>query len=392
MPQKFTELTRDRNFRMENINKPQSSSKFKILLILGIVFIFIGGTIILLTRNTSKDDNNEINNNDTNNEVEENNEINNEEENNDIENNEIDNNEIENNDIENNDIEEEEEEPVDDSEAVDPPTEANFSQSDQQTGTDGVSGVTINAIEINSYSNFYRITIPVSGTSAPKATVRLSKPTNAIQLKIYGVSSDKSGINTVGFKMDEDSIVNSVYHDTISETGVESYYVGLRADTSFYIHTIEDPLSIVLDVKEIDFTLKEMPEFAMSQSAQTITGNVSSNVISMSKISRSSQPSEGVFRIAFLLASATDSNVPNASASIVDFEGGKAVKLEISNMASDFAGSGNLDQTYGDSAVIGMKGSFSGGKSTYYIKLTSLRDYKLYYLDGPSILLVDVKR
>ncbi|MBU0976738.1 hypothetical protein KJ918_08135, partial [Patescibacteria group bacterium] len=186
------------------------------------------------------------------------------------------------------------------------------------------------------------------------------------------------------------SVVSTIFHEVTSEENTSRYSIGVKQETGFYLHTLSSPTRVVLDIQEQDVENGDSEEFEFSQGAQSFSGNANGNVITISGLSYSNQGS--VFRIIFRLGTIGTGSIPAASAEIVDFEGGKAIKLIMSNMSSDWAAQGNYNEDYTDSAVTGMKGSFSSNTSTYYIGINGSRDYKLYYRSAPAQLIVDVKR
>lgn len=271
------------------------------------------------------------------------------------------------------------------------PVDADFSAQNQQVGDATVIDAEITKLTKTSNTGFYRLEFTIeSSTDFPLTTAELKSATNSIKLKVVGITADDSGINPGNASDVTDSVVSTVFHEVTSEANTSIYQIGIKATTDFYLHTLNSPKRIVLDIKEQAVTDGDGQEFAFSTNPQTIIGNASGNIIYMSGVSYSNQGT--VFRIIYKLGTIGSGTIPNATAEITDYEGGKAIKVVISNMNSDFAASGNYDVTYSDKAVSGMKGSFSGGTSTYYIKLTSVREYQLYYRTAPAQLLVDVKR
>jgi len=280
----------------------------------------------------------------------------------------------------------------DDNDAEESPSDEDFKKDNQTIGSESVTEVKITEFKQEGFENFIRIIFTVDSKSEfPYTTASLVTGSNLISLKIKGISEDKSGI-TRGTGSDvTGSVVSTIFHEVTSEAGLSWYKIGVKVETSFYLHTMDNPKRIVLDVKEQTVENGNGTEFNFSKEAQTITGDASGNVISVVRLSHSDQPSEGIFRIILGLGTIGTGSIPNVNASIVDYTGGKAIKLEISNLYSDFASQGNYNQTYGNRAVSGMEGSYSSNTSTYYIRLTSEREYKLYYRKAPAQIIVDVK-
>jgi hypothetical protein len=277
-----------------------------------------------------------------------------------------------------------------DSTAEAAPKESDFTKNNQQIGSDSVTDVKITGLTNQKYEGFYRITLSIETTGDFPLTTAVLQPTsNQITLSISGISEDKSGLTPGNRKDITESVVASIFREITSEQNTSKYIIGIKKLTGSYLHTLDSPKRIVLDVQEQAVENGDGAAFAFSQEAQTITGDASGNVITISGLSYSSQ--SDAFRIIFRLGSVGTGTIPSATAEIVDYAGGKAVKLEIFNLYSDFPGKNNYNQTYNDKAVSALEGSFASNKSTYYIKLKSLRDYKLYYSTAPAQLIVDVK-
>ncbi|MDD3647981.1 MAG: hypothetical protein PHS44_05805 [Candidatus Dojkabacteria bacterium] len=277
-----------------------------------------------------------------------------------------------------------------DGEAEDGASSEDFSQSDQQVGDKSIKAVTIVSLDHKAYDGFLRIVFELDSDEASLVTSNLNTSSNLISLKFKGISSDNSIVST-GNGLDlKGSVVSTIFHEVTSEENTSRYSIGVKKATGFYLHTLSDPTRVVLDIQEQDVENGDSEEFSFSQESQSFEGNAGGNVITISGLSYSNQGS--VFRIIFRLGTVGTGSIPAASAQIVDFEGGKAVKLVMSNMSSDWAAQGNYDEDYTDSAVTGMKGSFASNTSTYYIRINGSRDYQLYYRTAPAQLIVDVKR
>lgn len=279
---------------------------------------------------------------------------------------------------------EEEEEPVsfDDSD---------FSQDNQQVGEEGVTDIKISKINKSGNNNYYSLEFVLEGSDKiPYTTASIKANSNLITFKISGVTEDKSGIKP-GDGIDiENSVVSKVFHEVSSEGNIAHYSVGIRSLTSFYLHTLSGPTRIVLDVLEQEVEGGDGQEFQFSTGAQNIEGNASGNVILVNGLNYSDQGS--AFRIIWKLGTIGTGTIPNVTGEIVDFEGGKAIRLVVNNVYSDFPAENNYDQNYTHSIVKGVKGSFASHTSTYYIRLASVREYKLYFMSAPAQLIVDVKR
>lgn len=279
-----------------------------------------------------------------------------------------------------------------DSDADDAPLDENFSTNDQTAGDESVSGAKITGFDHEAYEGFLRIVFSIESESGlPYTTASLMQDSNLINLKITGVNEDNSGITRgTGFDV-TGSVVSTVFHEVTSEENLGWYKIGIKDSTNFYLHTIEDENKIVLDIQEKEIENGNGEEFEFSTESQSFDGDAEGNVITVSGLSHSDQPSEGVFRIILRLGTIGTGTIPSASAEMVDYEGGKAIKMEVSNMYSDFAAEDNYTEDYGNKAVSSMTGSFSENVSTYHIKVTSEREYKLYYREAPAQLIVDVK-
>jgi len=274
--------------------------------------------------------------------------------------------------------------------AEDAAEDSDFSQEIQTIGDESVDDVTISQIEQKSFTDFYRIIFTVeSEDDFPMVTAELKAVSNLVLLQIYGISTDNSGITPGAGNDVTGSVVATVYHEITSVEKLAKYSIGIKETTGFYLHTLENPSRIVLDIEEQEITNGNGEEFSFSTDDQTIEGDVSGNVISMAGISYTNAGS--AYRIIFKLGTIDSGTIPSATAEIVNYEGGKAVKLILSNMNSDFAASSNYDQSFSDSRVLGMKGSFENNTSTYYIKTSGEREYQLYYRKAPAQILVDVK-
>jgi cytoskeletal protein RodZ len=287
----------------------------------------------------------------------------------------------------------------------DVPTDSDFSTSTQSVGEEDVEDTVLGEMEQTGYEGFLRIVFTVDSDELPYTTAELVSQSNMIRLKFTGITEDNSGISVGKEASVTGSVVSTIIHDAVSEENTSRYSIGVTEDTGFYLHTLEDPMRIVLDIQEVAAEEEEEEEEEeseeesssgeneFSKEAQSVSGDASGNVIVMNNVNYYDAPDEGVFRIVFTVGSLGSGSLPDASAEIVDYEGGKAVKLEISDMQQDFAAEGNYDVTYGNYGVEGMKGSFASNTSTYYIILKGgERDYKLYKRDAPAQIIVDVKR
>ena len=279
-----------------------------------------------------------------------------------------------------------------DTDANDAPLDENFSTSDQTIGDESAANAKITGFDHEAYEGFLRIIFTIeSDDGLPLTTASLVQDSHLINMKITPINEDKSGITRgTGFDV-TGSVVSTVFHEVTSEENLGWYKIGIKETTNFYLHAIEDEKKIVLDIQEKEIENGNGEEFEFSTESQSFTGDAEGNVITVSGLSHSDQPSEGVFRIILRLGTIGGGTIPSANGEIVDYEGGKAIKLEVSNMYSDFAAEDNYTEEYGNKAVSGVSGSFSENTSTYYIKITSEREHKLYYREAPAQLIVDVK-
>jgi len=279
----------------------------------------------------------------------------------------------------------------DDTEASEAPLDENYSTDDQTIGDEAITGAKISGFDQEAYEGFLRIIFTIESESGiPHTTANLVTDANMINMKINGLDSDESGITRgTGFDV-TGSVVSTIFHEVTGEEHLGWYKIGIKESTNFYLHTLDEE-KIILDIQEKEIENGNGEEFEFSTESQGIEGDADGNVITVSGLSHSDQPSEGVFRVIFRLGSIGTGSIPSASAELVDYEGGKAIKLEISDMYSDFAAEDDYTEDYGNKAVAGMVGSFSENVSTYYIKITSESEYKLYYRSAPAQLIVDVK-
>jgi hypothetical protein len=279
-----------------------------------------------------------------------------------------------------------------DSEAEDAPSESDFSTDSQSVGDEEVQDAVLGTMEQQGYEGFLRIIFNINSEGGiPYTTATLESGSNMIRLKFIGLLDDNSGVSVGSQAAVAGSVVSTILHNVTSEEHVSYYSIGIKEATPFYLHTLSD--QVVLDIKEQAVENGEEVSGEFSKEAQTIEGDAQGNVIIMEGISHQDLSSEGVFRITYRIKSIGSGNIPHVEAELTDYEGGKAVKVVISNMSSDFAASGNYDESYNSvGGVIGMKGSFSANVSTYYIKLSISKNYKLYYTQAPAQILVDIKR
>lgn len=265
-----------------------------------------------------------------------------------------------------------------------------FSTGDQELGEESAGEIRLSSFSSSSQDEYLRLEFALEEASDVYVTASLNNARNGITLKFFNVEEDNTSIN-VGNSLDiEDSIVSNVFHQITSEENVSIYVVGIYEETPFKLHMLEDSSMLYLDVAERDYENGNGDEFAFSTDAQSFEGNAEGSPIVLSGLSHSNQG--GVYRHIFRLGSVGEGTVPAVSAQIVDYEGGKAVKMVMSNMNSDFAAQDNISQDYNDTAVTGLRGSFASSTSTYYIKLTSVREYKLYYRTAPAQVILDVMR
>lgn len=264
-----------------------------------------------------------------------------------------------------------------------------YSTENQEVGDEDVDGVAVSNIETNGFESFLRVTFTLENVEElPKVTAEYTG--SSISLKIRGVDEDTSGISPGNDAEVNGSVVSTIFHEVTSEEKTSWYLIGLKEETGFYLHTLEDPLRIVVDIEEKEVENGNGQDFAFSTGSQSVAGDASGNEITISGLSYSNQGD--VFRVIYRLGSIGSGTIPNAEAEIVDYEGGKAVKVVIKNIYSDFPAGEGYDADYSDSAVTGQVGSYSSNQSTYYIKLSSEREYKLYYRSAPAQLIVDVRR
>lgn len=276
-----------------------------------------------------------------------------------------------------------------DSNAEETPDDTNFTTDDQEVGDETVEDAKVGKFSSTSYEGFFRVTFEITSDGEfPKATAELGS--GSISLKIVGLTEDKSGISPGNDADVTGSVVSRIFHEVTSQEKTSWYLIGIKKETSFYLHTLEDPKRIVLDVQEQEVENGDGQEFAFSTDSQTIDGDASGNVVKIDGLSYSNQGD--VFRIIWRLGTIGTGMIPDADAEIIDYEGGKAIKLVIKNIYNDFPAGGGYDQTYTDRAVKGLVGSYSSNISTYHIKLSSQREYKLYFESAPAQLIIDVKR
>ncbi len=267
----------------------------------------------------------------------------------------------------------------------------NFSTENQEIGSKSVKNVSISNFEGTSEEGSYSISFILDSDKIPQTTAVLQESTNVIDLTFSGVSSDNSGIAAGGAYDISDSIVSSIYHHVKSGKNTSKYSIGIKEETSFRLYSESDPTRVVLEIKEKDVKDKNGKDFEFSTKKQTVKGTASGNVVTLENLAHVGVSGEGVFRFIWSVDTIGDGKIPNASAQIVDYKNGKAIKLVMNNMASDFAASDDYNVKYDDNAVKHLKGSYSSGVSTYYILLTSKRDFKLYYRKAPAQVIVDVK-
>lgn len=259
----------------------------------------------------------------------------------------------------------------------------------QEVGDGDVDGVTVAKIETKGFESFLRVIFTLEDVEdIPQVTAELIS--NSVSLKIHGVEKDNSGISPGNDAEVSGSVVSTIFHEVTSEERTSWYLIGLKESTGFYLHTFDDPIRIVIDIEEQEVENGNVQEFEFSTDPQSVTGDASGNEITISGLSYSNQGD--VYRVIYRLGSIGTGTLPDAEAEIVDYDGGKAVKVVIKNIYSDFPAKEGYDVDYNDSAVKGQEGSFSSNFSTYYIKLTSEREYQLYYRSAPAQLIVDVRR
>lgn len=277
-----------------------------------------------------------------------------------------------------------------DSDAFDIPESENFSTDAQSIGEEGGDNVNITNLDQTGYEGFYRLVFTIEGSTLPYTTTNIDLSTNSINLVFNSINNDKSNIAPGNGADVSGSVISTVFHEVTSEEYTAKYVIGVKEETGFYLHTTSDPLRIIVDIQEQDVANGDGEEFAFSTDPQTIEGDATGNEIKINGLSHSNQ--SDVFRIIWRLGTVGTGTVPNAETELVDYEGGKAIELVISSLSNDFPAQNNYDETYTSNAVTGLKGSFLANVSTYYIKLTSQREYQLYYRTAPAQLIVDVKR
>jgi hypothetical protein len=360
MQERFTSIAQERNFR----SSPKQTSKVPAIVIGSLILLSLGAFVVLATKNNKKQSEN----------------TNNGEENQDT--------------VATSSVEatvttttKSEENTPSETGKVD---HTLFTQNDQNVGDETVTGAKIQKVETSKEDGFYRITFPIDGsTSFPYATASIKTSSKLIQFTIKGIDSDNSGISVGNGQDITNSVVSTIFHEVTGEANTSKYSIGIKKTTNFYLHTLDNPQKIVLDIEEQTIDDGTTQTFSFSQDPQSIVGDASGDVITVSGLSYSNQGD--VFRILFRLGTTGTGTLPNVGASIVDYEGGKAIKVEISNLSSDFAAQNNYNQAMNDKSVSGMVGSFSSHVSTYYIKLKALHDYQLYYRTAPTQLIIDVK-
>lgn len=373
MAEKYTDLARS---RMAVSNNSKKSSTSTLIVVVGLIIISIVGFIWLVGKNKGTGEESEQEQTESVEQADD---------------------ESSGEDEEDQQVEEAEEvEDVDvsekalDSSAEEAPSESDFLTNDQNIGDESVDEVKITKFEQLGYEGFLRIIFTInSETDFPLSTASLQAGSNLISLRINGVVEDKSGIAPGNTADVSGSVVSTIFHEVTSEEKLAWYKIGIKAETGFYLHTLESPSRIVLDIQEQDVENGNGQEFEFSKDRQTIEGDASGNVITISGLSHSGQ--SDVYRIILRLGSIGTGTIPNSIAEIVDYEGGKAVKLEMQGIYNDFPSSIDYDETYANAAVRGVKCTFDSNISTYYIRINGEREYKLYYMSAPAQLIVDVK-
>ncbi len=375
MAQKYSELAKSRKAALK---ESQDSSSSKLIIVVALVILSIGGFIWLIGNGKSNEEDYQEEE-DTQEGAEEEAILEDNEE-------EMDVSDVAEEDIEEVDVSDKES----DSTAEDAPTDSDFSQEDQTVGEESVSGVKLAEIEQLGYEGFFRIVFVIEdGGSLPYTQATLYTSSNMISVKMRGIDEDTSGIKTGNVSEITGSVVSTIFHEVTGEENLNWYKIGIKAETEFYLHTIEGTSKIVLDIKEQDVENGDGQEFVFSQESQSIEGDASGSVITISGLSHSGQ--SDVYRIILRLGTIGTGTIPNATSKIVDYEGGKAIKLVVENIYNDFPSSIDYDESYANTAVRGVKCTYASNVSTYYIRIGSVRDYKLYYMNAPTQLIVDVK-
>ncbi len=291
------------------------------------------------------------------------------------------------------------------SEAESAPKATDYSTDAQSVGSQSSDTFTIEEYSVESYVDFFRFVFPV--TSDGTAKFPLTEATyadNEITLTFHGVSTDDSGLEEGKSQPVVSSVVTGLIHETALDETLSTYTITLSEEAGYFLHLLEEPNRIIIDVKEPAAeeeeetppaeeeeedttdesekpTVKTLTnEFALTP--QWIVSDVTGNVVQTTKYQF--QDFGSYVRITYDLSG----GVPNVAAELKVDGDDNYLEVVVSNRVTRNATS-TVEINHGN--VKTMEVVTAGNSSTHKIHLNKASQYRIYATESPMQLMIEVK-
>ncbi|MBN1915455.1 hypothetical protein JW796_00470 [Candidatus Dojkabacteria bacterium] len=139
----------------------------------------------------------------------------------------------------------------------------------QSVGSNSSDSFTIDSFSTESYEDFFRVVFMVTSSGSAKFPLTEATLENQkISINFNNISEDRSGLKVGVEQRVLNSIVTMIMHNTASGEDTENYTIELSDETGYFMHLLEEPNRIVIDIKEVE---EEQP-FEETEEAEEIEG------------------------------------------------------------------------------------------------------------------------
>lgn len=293
---------------------------------------------------------------------------------------------------------------LDSSLAEDAPEDSDFEMVDQTVGAESEDEFTIESYTPRSYDRFFRFEFEVSSSGEeayPLVEATYNADGNSIDLEFNGIVEDNTELDFEVAQEIDGSVVSSITKRATSEENVAKYTIGITEDVGYYLHLLDEPNRVVIDVQEtedadITPTPTEVPDDIdddtdsgekptettltneFSKNDQWIVTSLTGNTVTTPKYAFGDL---GTFvKITYDLSG----GLPNVEAKL----DGTTLTIVMSNRITSNK-TATIEINNGNVTTVDVVSS--GNTTTYTVHLVKEADYRIYVNEAPAQFIIEVK-
>lgn len=284
------------------------------------------------------------------------------------------------------------------------PVESDFATDSQSVGSETTDEFTLDSVSVESYEEFLRIVFAVTSNGSDKFPLTQAVLENEeITVTLNNISEENTEIGAGEEQEIIGSVVTGILHSVSANEGEQQFVIRLDSETGYYLHLLEEPNRIIIDVAEPkeDTTTEEptteTPEEPtgeettgkpttvtltneFSKNPQWVVSEVTGNTVTTTKYQW--QDFGTYVKITYDLSG----GIPNVEAELD--EEAKELTVVMSNRVAKNASS-TIEINHGN--VTTMDAVTAGNISTLTIHLVKSSDYRIYATEGPDKFIIEVK-